>query len=63
MHYFELQELGCVLLGIDPYDDFDEHKLENDFYQKFGIELLEAEELIKGLMQLTIPAQSAVTEQ
>lgn len=66
MSYYDLQELACVVLGLDYdrlVDNGEEDEIENALYGKFEINMEQFGDLVKALLPLTIPLQSPFTKE
>lgn len=64
MSYYDLQELACVILGLDYnklVDNGEEDEIDNALNDKFKIGMEQFVDLVKALLPLTMPLQSPST--
>ena len=65
IHYDEVEELACLMLGWDydsVIDDELQETLYEEFYSKYSIALEEFEHLLNDLVKFTNPWKSPLTD-
>lgn len=64
IHYDEVEELACLMLGWD-YDSVIDNELQEtlyeEFYSKYSIDLEDFEHLLNDLVKFTNPWKSYIT--
>lgn len=62
IHLFETEEFACKILGLD-YDeiDTDTQIIEENLYEKFGMDLVQFHELISTLLPMIHIGESPLT--
>lgn len=66
IHYDEVEELACLMLGWD-YDSVIDNELQEtlyeEFYSKYSINLEDFEHLLNDLVKFTNPWKSPLTDE
>lgn len=64
IHYDEVEELACLMLGKDYdsiVDNYEESVIDDMFYEKYNITLEDFEHLLEDLIKFTNPWKFPIT--